>query len=135
MADCTKIRRTSRRICIGALNRKIIINARQIMPPSSGSVDFTESFTVEKEVWALVESVTGKTIFDSTNTEQVVTHNVYIRYLVNITPEKWLKFLAINGTDDVYLNILRVENLDEGNKFYKMTCNLRGTVDLQVNEA
>ena len=135
MANCVKIRRTSSRVCIGGLDRKIIVNTRSIVPPSSGGVDFTESFSDPKTVWAMIETVDGVTIFDDTNTEQVVTHNVYIRYFKTATPEKWVKLIAVNGIADVYLNIIRVENFGEENRFYRLRCNLRGNSTLPTNWA
>lgn len=135
MAKCIKITRTSKRVCIGSLNKRIKILLRAIQPPSSGGVDFSEEFTQEREVWAMIETVDGVTIFDETNVEQIVTHNVYIRYITGMTPEKWVNLLSVNGGDDVLLNILRVENFGENNRFYRMRCNLRGRDDLQANFA
>lgn len=135
MVTCIKIDRKVKRVSIGALNRKIIVNFRSIVPPSSGSVDFTESFIPDREVWALIETVAGVTIFDETNTAIDITHNVYIRYYPTMTPEKWVNLLSINGGVDNYLNIMRVENLNEENRFYKLLCNIRGNSALPVNEA
>ena len=135
MAVCTKIRRKSKRVCIGAMNRKIVVNVRTIKPPITDSVDFGEEFTEEVEVWAMIDTVDGVTIFDETNTEQVITHDIYIRYRPTMTPEKWLKLPSVNSGDDVYLNIIRVENFGENNQFYRMRCNLRGRDGLAANLA
>jgi head-tail adaptor len=135
MAICTKIRRKSKRICIGSLNKKIVVNMREIQAPNQDSVDFSELFTAERTVWAMVETVNGVTIFDETNIEHEITHNVYMRYVQNMTPEKWLKLLSVNGGDDVYFNIIRVENFGELNQFYRLLCTLRGKDDLAANFA
>ena len=135
MAVCTKIRRKSKRVCIGSLNKKIVVNLRAIQPPDQDSVDFDELFTPERTVWSMVETVSGVTIFDDTNVEHAITHNVYIRFISNMTPEKWLKLLSVNGGDDVYFNIIRVENFGELNQFYRMRCTLRGKDDLAANLA
>ena len=135
MTTCTKITRINKRVCIGALNRKIVVNVRSIVPPISGSVDFSESFTEPKEVWAMIDTVDGVTIFDDTNTEQNITHDIYIRYYRTITPEKWVKLPSVDGGSDVYLNIVRVENFGENNRFYRLRCNLRGDTTLPVNWA
>lgn len=135
MAVCTKIRRKKKQVCIGSMNKKMIVNLREIQPPSQNSVDFNELFTPEKEVWGMVETVSGVTIFDDTNIEHAITHNVYIRYISNMTPEKWLKLLSVNGGNDVYLNIIRVENFGELNQFYRIFCTLRGKDTLAANLA
>lgn len=135
MTTCTKITRVNKRVCIGALNRKVIVNVRSITSPQNGGVDFSESFTEPKTVWSLIDTVDGLTIFDDTNTEQIITHNVYIRYFQTMTPEKWVKVLSVDGGDDVYLNIIRVENFGENNRFYRLRCNLRGKDSLPVNWA
>ncbi|MCK5017303.1 MAG: phage head closure protein [Candidatus Peribacteraceae bacterium] len=130
MAICKKKVRESKRVCIGSLNRKITIQMRDIKPPKGGSVDFTENFTVEREVWAMVESVNNTTFFDETNTEQIVSHNFYIRYIdgVEITAENWIKWR------DRYYDIIGVQNLNEENRFYLLRANVRGTITKPVNE-
>jgi len=135
MAVCKKIRRTSKRICIGALNRKIVLNTRIIIPPVNGSVDFTESFTEPKTVWANIVTKVGAEIFDDTNTVKNISHEVYIRYTAGITPEKWLKLSSINSDNNDYLDILKVENINEENRFYRLSCNIRGRDDRPVNYA
>jgi hypothetical protein len=135
MAICTKIRRKLKKVCIGQMNRRFVVNLRQIQPPTSDSVDFSELFTPQKTVWGMLETIEGLTIFDDTEIEQVVTHNVYIRYIAGTTPEKWLKLLSVNDTPDVYLNVLKVENFGENNEFFRMRCNLRGRDDLPTNYA
>lgn len=130
MTVCKKIRRTSERVCIGAMNHLITINARDITPPEGGSVDFGEDFTGVRNVWAMVETVNNTTFFDETNTEQIVSHNFYIRYLngVSITSENWIKWRDIN------YDIIGVENLNEENRFLLLRANVRGTINDPVNE-
>lgn len=133
MTQCTKIRKKSKKVCIGALNRKIIIYTRSIITPTSGAIDFDESLLEAKTVWAMVEPTTGTTLFDGTNTDQVISHKIYIRYSPNLTPEKWVEFPSVNGGANVYLDIVNVENLDESNLYYLLRCNLRGDIAKEVN--
>jgi len=135
MAVCTKIRRKSKRACIGSLNKKMVVNVRAIQSPTQDSVDFDELFTPDKRVWGMVETVNGVTIFDGTNIEHEITHYIYIRYMRDVTPEKWIKLLSVNGGDDTYFNIIRVENFGELNQFYRLLCTLRGKDDLAANLA
>ena len=135
MATCVKLKRKKTRVCIGSLNRRVTVLTRKIVTPQSGSVDYTESFTEPKTVWAMVNTVSGLEIFDETNQVQTVSHEVFIRYLIGITPEKWVKLLSVNSEPDFYVNILQVENYQENSFFYKLICNLRGKDSLPVNEA
>lgn len=141
MATCKKIKRTSTRVCIGSLNRKVRILARAITPPSGSSaaganVDFGENFTdfVPREIWGMLNTLDGKTIFDETNqTRKVVTHEAFIRFIPNVTFEEWLDIQRIgSSTIDTY-NILKVENYEEANKFYRFACSIRGVSTKEVN--
>jgi hypothetical protein len=121
-------------VCIGSLNRQIVVNTRLIGAPTGGTVDFTETFTPERTVWAMLETTNaGTVIFDSTNTAQEISHNIYIRFMTTMTPEKWVRLPSINGGVDVYLDIIAVENLNEENRFHRLRCNLRGDTALPVN--
>ncbi len=135
MAICKKIYRTSKKVCTGALNTRVVVNVRQILSPSGSSVDFDEQFIPERTVWGMVETTTGTVFFDDTNTAKEVSHNVYIRYIPAVTPEKWLLILANDGTTQAYYNILKAENMNNENRFYKLQCNVRGNPSIKVNEA
>jgi SPP1 family predicted phage head-tail adaptor len=134
MAVCTKIYRKSKRVCIGSLNRRAYLYDRAIQPPAGSSVDFTELFTPEALLYAMIETTDGTVVFADTNTEATVTHNIYIRYRQDVTAEKWLLLPSINSGDDQYLDILMVENFGENNRFLKLRCNIRGKDSLPVNE-
>lgn len=129
MATCKKIRRVDKRVCIGSLNKQIEIQLRELKEPIGASVDFDEEFTVVKTVWSMVETVGNKLFFDGTNTDQITTHNFYIRYIpsVSITSENWIKY-----NDELY-DIVGTENLNEENRFYKLRANVRGTITKPVN--
>lgn len=135
MAICTKIYRKIKRVCIGSLNRKIILYTRAIKAPTQGGVDFSENFANPKKVWSMVETTDGTIFFDDTNIDVSITHNVYIRYRKNITQENWIILPSVNDGDDERLNILKVENFGENNTFLKLICAIRGKDSLLVNEA
>jgi len=136
MAKCAKTIRQSKRVCIGALNRQIGVYFRDITTPTSGSVDFGENFSGEKIVWSLVNTTSGKKMFDDTNIERNVTHQIYIRYLADMTPERWVRLFSVNSIEpNVYLDILDVQNLNEENRFYLLNCSIRGKDSVSVNWA
>ncbi len=127
MAECVVKQRKSTRICIGSLNQRIVIKTRQLTPNSDNDVDYDEIFTELKTVWAMVETVSGKTMFDKSNVERDVTHNFYIRYITGVTVEEWIQY------KDQYFDLLGVENFGEEDSFYKITVAIRGDKDKPVN--
>jgi SPP1 family predicted phage head-tail adaptor len=129
VADCVAKVRKSKTVCIGSLNKRIIVQTRSIVPPINGSVDYTLNFTDPKTVWAMIETRQGSTTFDETNTEKVWTHDFYIRYIAGITFEKWVTY------DGKYYDIISVENLNMDDRFLRLRCNIRGTTAFPVNEA
>ena len=133
MADCNKITRKSTRICIGSLNRQVIIHTRSIVPPSGDSTEYTEQLSAPQTVWAMVEPQSGDKVFDGSNIIRVNSTNIYIRYIADVTFEKWLELINLNGKINEYFDILTVTNLDEGDRFYKLECTRRGATNKPIN--
>lgn len=129
MAQCTAKERKTTRVCIGSLNQRIELEIRTLTPNSDNDVDYDEIFTQLKTVWSMVETVTGKTMFDKSNIERVVTHNFYIRFIADVTFENWIKYKS------QYFDILNVENFSERDSFYKLTTAIRGDDTKPVNWA
>lgn len=59
--------------------------------------------------------------FDGVNTERLVTHEIRIEYLPDITAETWVLL------GDRRLDILYTENCCEDNEVLILTCSDRGT--------
>jgi len=92
MPKCVRIRRKKRQICIGDLNDVITLQDRAITAPLMG-VDATETFTDSNpDVWAMIETSAGETVFDGTDTEIDVTHKITIAFVDGITAETWILF-------------------------------------------
>ena len=126
MTKCVKIQRKKRQPCIGDMNDLITLQGRTLTAPTSG-VDASEEFTDSNaDVWALVETVSGQTMFDDTNTERDVTHKFIIRFIDGVTSETWILF---NGDR---LDILGVEDYDERHEFLLLRATNRG---IETNEA
>lgn len=121
MPQCSKIRRKKRSVCIGDLRSMITLQNRAITPPVFNGIDFSETFTDAAEVWALINTVSGKTFFDDAGTETSITHEIYIRYDSTVTAETWIEF------DGRRLDILQTENLEERDEFMKLVCTDRGS--------
>lgn len=122
MSECVSIRKKRRNVCIGDMEDEITLENRDIQAPNFDTVDFDEEFTAPNPpVWALIETVRGKTFFDGVATEEDVTHWIYINFDATVTAETWVKL-----PDSRRLDILRVENLDERSDFMLLHCTDRG---------
>lgn len=129
VVQCRPIKTKPFRVCSGDLKHRITLNTRAITTPTADSVDFGEQFTLEQNVYAMIETANGETVFDQTNIEKVITHKFYIRYISNLTFEDWIVFKG------KYYDILTVENLNEENRFMLLNACLRGAVLKPVNFA
>lgn len=125
MPICQFVQKKRRNVCIGDMEDEITLENRAIQAPDFDTVDFDEEFTAPNPpVWALVETVRGKTFFDGVSTEKDITHWIYINFDATVTDETWVKL-----TDGRRLDILRVENLDERSDFMLLHCDDRGAVE------
>lgn len=116
---CKRVALDKRRVCIGDLNKRIILHDRNITGVTSG-VDFDETLSNPKKVWAGLKTVHGEDIFDGANVIGVATHKFYIRFIASLTSETFVEF---NGK---YFKILDTQNLEENNEFIELRCSVRG---------
>ncbi len=129
MPQCVKIRRKKRQPCIGDMDDLITLQGRTLTPPASG-VDATEEFAdTNPDVWALIETVSGETMFDDTGTERDITHLFIISFITGISSETWILF------NNDRLDILSVEDLDERHEFLMLRASNRGVDTNEANRA
>lgn len=127
-------------IDIGSMNHRVTIETRTLVPPSGSSADYSLQFGVvnpvtDISVWAMIENVKGLVIFDGENVEREITHTFCIRYLPNITFEKWVKYYnQYSGKTDRY-RIYRVEDLGEEHRFYRLYTGITGDITLEASKA
>lgn len=122
MPICQNIQGRRRQLCTGAMDRRIILETRDIQAPESGAVDFTEGFTAPASVWADIQTPRGKTFFDGVNTDTPITHMIGINFDASVSATKtWVKLE--NGNR---LRILAAEDLDNRSDFMMLTCTDRG---------
>lgn len=134
MAICKKLKRTETKVCIGSMNTLIQLKTRSIVPPNGSNVDFDENFSTLVSIWAMVETVTGEKIFDDSNIERLITHDFYIRFIPDITFENWVFVPAKYGNvKEFYLDLVKVENINMQNEFYRLRCAIRGDSTKKVN--
>lgn len=120
MPDCTFIKRKHRKICIGDLDNLIKLQSRDIVAPVFDDVDFDEDFQDNSEVWAKIETHTGKTIFNGINTDFNITHDITIRFDSSVTTETWIEF------DSRKFDIMMTEDLEERKEWLLLSCTVRG---------
>lgn len=89
----------------------------------------TEVFSASVKARALVKTVTGVSVFDSTNTERAVTHVLKTPYQAGFTAEKWVNF------KDKNIKILTVENCCENDDVLILNCTERGDDSKVINNA
>lgn len=129
MPKCVKIQRKKRQPCIGDMDELITLQGRTLTPPTSG-VDATEEFAdTNPDVWALLETVSGETLFDNTGTERDVTHRFTINFISGVTSEAWVLF------NSERLDILTVEDLEERHEFLMLRASNRGVDTNEANRA
>ncbi len=129
MPKCIRIQRKKRHVCVGDMNTRIILQDRNIKAPVFGDPDFDETFSNAATVWALVNTVSGKTFFDGVNTDVNITHEIFIRYDATVTAETWVEL------DNQRIDILRVEDFEQRSEFMKLICTERGVNTLEATKA
>ena len=120
MPVCSFKKRKHRKVCAGDLRTLLKLQDRDITPPDFDSVDFDENFVDASEVWALVETVTGKTVFDGVNADINVTHMIFIRFDATVTSETWVEL------EGKRLDIISTENLEGRDEWLLLVCTDRG---------
>jgi len=125
-----KLRRPRREICVGDLSDQIILQDRSIAAPPADSADFTELFVALDGVWASIQTLQGRIIFDDhTQRDQVATHEVGIRYDSRVGAETWILL-----EDGRRLDVLSSEDLEERHEWILMQCTDRGPSANVVSE-
>ena len=122
MVACKKIIITKPKICIGDLNKKIIVYTRPINAPFRNSTDITYDYVEVARVWASIQSIQGDFLIDGVARNDVPTDKIYIRYRDDISSINWL---AYNGH---YYNILRSQNINGYNDYLSLLCVNTGSI-------
>jgi SPP1 family predicted phage head-tail adaptor len=125
MAKCKYFKREVPKVCIGDLNKRVIVKTAAIA--AATNVSYGRDFDNHSTPWAMIKTLNGIIVFDSTNQERTASHQIIIRYDANITAEYWVEYNSNN------LDILTTENINEESQFLKLICGERGVKTLGVN--
>lgn len=129
MPKCTTIRKKHRQVCVGDLEDFGTVNSRALSKANSGDVDFAETFTEKLQLFMLIESKRGETIFDEVDVEQVVTHHIYVPFIDGLTSEDWI------DVETKRFDIIDVEDLDNRHEFQLCRCTNRGLATKEATDA
>lgn len=131
MSVCVTIRGKKHKLCAGDLDRILTLENRAIVPPLDiDDVDYTENFVGDGDEMCMIETISGKEVFDESNQLiGVIDTRFYIYFRDDITAETWVLF-----EDDRY-SIIKVTDLDLRHEWLKLECDSRGTSALAVNQA
>ena len=125
MPSLERMKRKRRRVCIGDLDSRVRVLHRSQVPPVAGSVDAAFAFqpiAQDGYVWAMIETVDGRTVFDGVANDRRVTHRVTVRNLDDVTSATWVLL-----EDVTRLDVVLAERFDERGEFVRMLCDARGS--------
>ena len=118
-----------RKVPVGDMRTPVIIHQAEILAPTVG-VDLGRTITnIIEPWWCKVTTVSGVYIFDSSNIEQVITHDFQGRYQSGIDRD-----MVIEWSGEYY-KIISVENFENRNEFLRLRCTIRGAISSEVNHA
>ena len=128
MPKCSRLKKKKQQVCIGDLRDEITIQDRDIAPAFTGT-NFREVFSNNKVRSAMVNTVKGKTFFDSVGIGTNITHEITFRFDSVVTAENWILF---KGN---HIDILELTNLDERDDWLMAICVDRGDATKAATEA
>lgn len=117
-----------RHVPVGDCKTPVLIHRANITAPVAG-VDFGRDMQDAKQWWCKVTTITGVTAFDSSNIEQVITHDFQGRFIPGIDRD-----MVIEHGGEYYL-IITTENWEERGQFMRLRCTVRGAIATEVNKA
>lgn len=118
-----------RKVPIGDMRTPVKIHQAQILAPTAG-VDMGREIAPVVEPWfCKVTTVTGVTLFDSSNIEQIITHDFQGRFNQDISRD-----MVIEHKGN-YFRIISAENFEDKDQFMRLRCTERGAIAKEVNQA
>lgn len=80
---------------------------------------------------AIIKTLRGKSVFDSTNTERVATHEMRLNWRADVGAEQWVRRTGTTKR----LKILTAENCCANDEILILMCTERGDASKVVNSA
>jgi head-tail adaptor len=124
---CRKTKPKISDYCIGDLTHLITLQDRESAFDNTSSIDTLQTFT-GSQVWASIETLSGKEIFEDVNLRVgVESHLMVIAYVSGLETKKWIEY------NSKRFKILRVSNCGEANEWLKFYCEEKGLKTNIVN--
>lgn len=111
---------------LGRCGQDIILEDRETRFKNGDPV---ATFSGADTINAIVKTVSGVRVFDDTNTEVDITHEICIPYQAGVTSEKWVKLGSRR------IRVITVENCCEKDEVLKLRCTERGPDVKEANNA
>ena len=105
---------------IGELNRRASIQAVKTRPTASGKHENAQ--TPVWTCWAKVEVVGGSTYWNSVQTDEAVTHRIYVRQVSGKTRPQDLPRQIEIDCDGVRYRVKRVTDVNSAERFTMFEC-------------
>lgn len=94
------------------LNKLVKLQRRAETQDEAGQV--RETWHTIAEVWASVRPIVGREYFAASGERAEITHEIMIRYGVDVRSKDRLEF------DGRHFDVIAPMNLDENNRYYKL---------------
>lgn len=133
---CSKTQIKKRSFCVGRFDKYISILRRVQTYKGFNQPDYTEKFESVLWIWAALETSTGFRSFNNVGTNRTdlqtsLAHTFYIRY----TPECVISSEDFIDLDCILYKVVGVENVEEQNRFLKISAIKKGPNTLDANKA
>ena len=126
--NCKKITKQANKICIKDLNKKIKIQISSFVDSNTPNREGGVSFSDILDTWAMVKTFKTPDLQDGVNVSNSITHQFIIRYTnVNLAREIFIEYKSKKFRID------SVENIDEEDKYYRLTSSERGDQSKNAN--
>jgi SPP1 family predicted phage head-tail adaptor len=131
---CQSIKPNINKICIANLNKKIKIQFTYSAANNNPNSNATTAFKDIKTVWAMIKtrSTVGvaNQFVNNVNTSRAISHDFFIRWdsAIDFEKEMWIEY------NNKRFKIDTVENIDEEDKFVRLSSLERGIKTIEANQ-
>lgn len=87
-------------------------------------------FSEAADVWAMIETARGVTMFDRMNVERVLSHRIYLYFdqrVIDAVDDIWVRF---NGN---LLDIIDAQDFEGRGEFLELSCSFKGSDSVKGN--
>lgn len=112
---------------IGELNTRARLFSVKTIP--EGDYELSNERTQIAEVWAKIEIIGGSQYLESVNTEESVTHRIYVRYVKGFTSPLDLQHITEVDLGGFTYMVKRVTDVNSAGRFTLLECEQMKSVE------